>query len=144
MNRFIKGDSLNRLNKYQEAIELYDQAIQIDPSNINAINDKGVSLLKLKQYDEAINCFGLYAYKFVNILFKYFQNEFYFLLIDKTKELSNKLDKNKLSTCREENEQFDKIQIEISIKYYEVIIILLFFKELFWKETYIFMNKENY
>ncbi len=59
MNRFIKGDSLNRLNKYQEAIELYDQAIQIDPSNINAINDKGVSLLRMKRYDEAIKCFGL-------------------------------------------------------------------------------------
>ena len=54
-----KGNSLNELNKNDEAIEAYNRAIEIDANYINATNNKGVSLLKLKRYDEAIKCFGI-------------------------------------------------------------------------------------
>ena len=49
-----KGISLDNLGKYNEAIEYYDKALEIDPENAEALNNKGVALDDLGKYNEAI------------------------------------------------------------------------------------------
>ena len=52
-----KGVALSRLGKFHEAIEAYDQALQIDPEYTSAWNNKGVVLSRLGKYNEAIEAF---------------------------------------------------------------------------------------
>ncbi|CAD8201269.1 unnamed protein product [Paramecium octaurelia] len=52
------GFALNRLNKYQEAIECYDKAISINSKNDNAFCNKGLTLHNLKQYSNALVCYN--------------------------------------------------------------------------------------
>ena len=59
INLNFAGNSLIAKNKDQDAIEAYNQAIELDANYVNANRNKGVSLLKLKKYDEAIKYFGL-------------------------------------------------------------------------------------
>jgi tetratricopeptide (TPR) repeat protein len=49
-----QGNTLYELGRYEEAIEYYDRALAIDPSNIKALNDKGLSLYYSGRYEEAI------------------------------------------------------------------------------------------
>ena len=49
-----KGGALYFLGKYDEAIECYDKAIEIDPDNQVVWNNKGLALNSLGKYDEAI------------------------------------------------------------------------------------------
>ena len=49
-----KGGALYSLGKYDEAIECYDKAIQIDPDSPVVWNNKGLALNSLGKYDEAI------------------------------------------------------------------------------------------
>jgi hypothetical protein len=42
------------LGHYDEAIQWYDKVLNIDPTNISALNNKGVALYNLGHYDEAI------------------------------------------------------------------------------------------
>ena len=44
------------LNKYEEAIECYNKAIQINPNYSEAFYSKGSALDDLKKYEEAIEC----------------------------------------------------------------------------------------
>ncbi|CAD8104649.1 unnamed protein product [Paramecium primaurelia] len=55
--QYIKGFVLYQLNQCQDAIELFDKAISIDPNHVDAINGKGNSLQNLKQYEQAIICY---------------------------------------------------------------------------------------
>ncbi|CAG9328043.1 unnamed protein product [Blepharisma stoltei] len=52
-----KGHVFYDLKRYQEAIECYNEAILLDPNNINYYSHKGNSLCKLKRYLEAIECY---------------------------------------------------------------------------------------
>jgi len=52
-----KGVALSRLGKYNEAIEVYDRALQLDPEYVSAWNNKGVVLSRLGKYAEAIEAF---------------------------------------------------------------------------------------
>jgi tetratricopeptide (TPR) repeat protein len=45
---------LASLGHYDEAILWYDKVLDIDPTNISALNNKGVALYNLGHYDEAI------------------------------------------------------------------------------------------
>jgi tetratricopeptide (TPR) repeat protein len=45
------------LGQYDEAIELYDKVIGIDPNYTGAINNKGIVLSDLGRYDEAIELY---------------------------------------------------------------------------------------
>jgi curved DNA-binding protein CbpA len=49
-----KGGALYALGKYDEAIECYDKAIEIDPGSPVVWNNKGLALNSLGKYDEAI------------------------------------------------------------------------------------------
>ena len=40
-----------------EVVRIYDEILKKDPSNGNALNEKGRALCKLKKYDEAIKCY---------------------------------------------------------------------------------------
>ena len=44
-------------NDTLKAIEIFDEILEIEPENLDAINGKGSSLLKLNQTDEAEKCF---------------------------------------------------------------------------------------
>jgi len=52
-----KGGALYFLGKYDEAIECYDKAIEIDPNNPVVWNNKGLALYHLDKHEEAIKCY---------------------------------------------------------------------------------------
>ena len=45
------------LGKYEQAIEYYDNALEIDPKYALALSNKGATLDKLGKYKEAIECY---------------------------------------------------------------------------------------
>jgi tetratricopeptide (TPR) repeat protein len=49
-----KGNALKNLGKYDEAIEYYDKAMEIDPKYVLVLNNIGSVLDKLGKYNEAI------------------------------------------------------------------------------------------
>lgn len=49
-----KGDALNRIGNFSEAIAAYDMALEIDPKYVNAWDGKGWSLNELGNYTQAI------------------------------------------------------------------------------------------
>ena len=54
---FKKALALEKLGKYEEAIECYDKILGIDPHALNAYHSKGVALEKLGKHEEAAKCF---------------------------------------------------------------------------------------
>ena len=48
-----KGAALGNLNKYQEAINNYNKAIELDPKNFEPYKNKFCPLYNLKRYEEA-------------------------------------------------------------------------------------------
>jgi tetratricopeptide (TPR) repeat protein len=52
-----KGVVLSRLDRYNEAIEAYDNALKIKPDYSSAWNNKGVVLSRLGKYNEAIEAY---------------------------------------------------------------------------------------
>lgn len=51
------GAKLSKLGKFEEAIECYDKAIEINPNFFLAWGNKGLALFNLKRYEEAMECF---------------------------------------------------------------------------------------
>jgi tetratricopeptide (TPR) repeat protein len=51
------GVKLSKLGKFEEAIECYDKAIEINPNFFLAWGNKGLALSNLKRYEETIECF---------------------------------------------------------------------------------------
>ncbi|CAD8148198.1 unnamed protein product [Paramecium pentaurelia] len=58
-NWLNKGNSLKRLNKYEDAIECFDKVISINPKNESAWNSKGLLLHKLKNFKDAIQSYDM-------------------------------------------------------------------------------------
>ena len=54
---FDKGLALSELNKSDEAIKVYDRAIEINPKDSFAWISKRLALYKLKKYDKAITAY---------------------------------------------------------------------------------------
>ncbi len=52
-----KGIAYYEQNKYEEAIELYDKALEINPGRLGAIVNKANALQDMKRYDEALTYF---------------------------------------------------------------------------------------
>jgi tetratricopeptide (TPR) repeat protein len=55
-----KGNALDSLGRYQEAIECYDTALGIDPRDAQALFNKGVALDSLGRYQEALDYFSIF------------------------------------------------------------------------------------
>ncbi|MGI0082714.1 MAG: tetratricopeptide repeat protein [Nitrosopumilaceae archaeon] len=53
-----KGKSLLNDGKYDAALECFEKALAIEPTNPHILNQKGVVLRSLGRYDEAIECFN--------------------------------------------------------------------------------------
>jgi len=53
------GDEYSKVEKYEEALEAYIQALQIEPDNRDALRGKARALLKLKRYKEAHEAYSL-------------------------------------------------------------------------------------
>ena len=49
-----KGNTLNNLRHYEEALAAYEQAIRLDPKFARAYNDKGWTLSNLMRLEEAV------------------------------------------------------------------------------------------
>lgn len=54
----LNGKNLLELNKFEEALGFFEQALLLEPSNADLWNLKGVTLRSLGRYDEAIECFN--------------------------------------------------------------------------------------
>jgi tetratricopeptide (TPR) repeat protein len=54
MDWIKKGDALNKLGRYLDAIQAYDKAINLNPRSFEAWTDKGNVFDSLGRYDEAI------------------------------------------------------------------------------------------
>ena len=54
-NFIDKGTALQKLGRYEEAIEQYDNVLAIDNNNTDAFYLKGTALQELGYYDEAID-----------------------------------------------------------------------------------------
>jgi tetratricopeptide (TPR) repeat protein len=56
---FNKGNALDSLERYQEAIECFDKAIEIDAKDVFAYawNNKGNALYDSQKYEDAIKCY---------------------------------------------------------------------------------------
>ena len=52
-----KGQSLLSLDKPEEAIACFDEAIALDPRHSEALVKKGTALERLKRLEEAIDCY---------------------------------------------------------------------------------------
>lgn len=52
-----KGDALKKLEKYEEAVEAYNEAIKINPQYAEAWRGKGGSLFNIKKYDESVEAY---------------------------------------------------------------------------------------
>jgi superkiller protein 3 len=52
-----KGNALQILGRYQESLQAYDKAIELDPRLGAAWNDKGNSLRNLERYNEALDAY---------------------------------------------------------------------------------------
>jgi WD40 repeat protein/serine/threonine protein kinase/Flp pilus assembly protein TadD len=51
-----KGDTLNNLSRYKEALECYNKAIKVDPEMKNAYMEKALVLMKMNMPDDAAEC----------------------------------------------------------------------------------------
>jgi len=54
---FKKGLDLSEAGKYQEALECFEKAIEINPKEEIAWYNKGVALTNLGKHQEALECF---------------------------------------------------------------------------------------
>jgi tetratricopeptide (TPR) repeat protein len=52
-----KGQTLMRLNRPGEALDVYDEALAIDPENAELYVKKGTALERMKKLDDAIACY---------------------------------------------------------------------------------------
>lgn len=51
------GWKLHCQNRFKEAIEAYDTAIQLNPRHALAVDNKGLSFRRLERFDDAVQCF---------------------------------------------------------------------------------------
>jgi len=57
INWFMKGFDLCNQEKYNESLEAYNKALELDPNDFEAWNNKGIDEGLLGRYDEALQSF---------------------------------------------------------------------------------------
>jgi superkiller protein 3 len=57
------GAAFLRLERLDRAVEQFDRALSLNPDNVDAINGKGVTATRRRNYDEAVSMFTLAAAK---------------------------------------------------------------------------------
>lgn len=55
---FQQGLSLYNMDKYEESLNAYDKALELNPNDFEAWNNKGIDLGLLGRYDEALTAFN--------------------------------------------------------------------------------------
>ena len=55
---YNNGLSLIKQGKYEKALSFLNKALEIEPDNLQALNDKGSALYYQKNYKEAIKCYN--------------------------------------------------------------------------------------
>jgi len=45
------------MGKYNEALQYFNKALELDPNYVKALAGKGYTLDRLKEYDEALKCY---------------------------------------------------------------------------------------
>ncbi len=55
---YQKGLALNGLGRHEEAIEVFNQVLEINPKDARTMNEKGVILLNLSRNVEALETFN--------------------------------------------------------------------------------------
>ena len=53
---YNKGVALMAEGSFEEAIDCFGRAVELDPMNVKAWNNKGICLLSLSRYEDAIKC----------------------------------------------------------------------------------------
>ena len=103
----IKGNSLNRLKKYEEAISCFDEVIRLEPNDISARMSKGRSLTELRKYEEAISCFDEVIRLEPNNTMAFTAKS---ILLDKLTDLKNKKPIERKGWSESEKEQVRIVQ----------------------------------
>lgn len=87
-------------NDYDKALEFFNNLLEIDNNDVDALNGKGIALMKLEKYDEAESCFkssvnieeNSVAYLNLGLINRIYDNleesDYYF---DKSSELNPRL-----------------------------------------------------
>ena len=57
-NFIEKGKALVEDGKYEEALKLFEKALELDPTDHKTWNQKGIALRSMGRYNEAIECFN--------------------------------------------------------------------------------------
>ncbi|WJI09978.1 tetratricopeptide repeat protein [Methanobacterium sp. CWC-01] len=57
MTLLLVYDLKNKMDKYQEAVAIYDDSLKTNPQDTIAWNNKGTTLISINEYQEAIKCF---------------------------------------------------------------------------------------
>ena len=55
----LEIEALINENKLEEALKCYNKALELDPKNVGAWNNKGKVLANLGKHEEAIECYNL-------------------------------------------------------------------------------------
>jgi len=53
------GVTLQNLERYNQALAIYDRALNLQPKNMNALINKGSVLHTLEKYSEALSCYNI-------------------------------------------------------------------------------------
>ena len=54
---FAQAGTISEQGNYQQALAIYEQGLQLDPDNVEALNGKGATLRALGRNDEALAAF---------------------------------------------------------------------------------------
>jgi tetratricopeptide (TPR) repeat protein len=55
----LEGFAYNRLGQYDDALQMYDKAIEIDPKRIDLWEQKAYTLTKQERYPEVLKCYDM-------------------------------------------------------------------------------------
>lgn len=55
----LRGFALNRLESYDDALQSFDKAIEIDPKSLDLWQNKAYSLTKLGRFEEVLKCYDV-------------------------------------------------------------------------------------